>query len=72
MAVSGYSFADCRFVRNRRGIKFISNPFGNPISLNYSLFAIHLSAIFVWLWMMGMIFTTKLLDGLDGLCGGIA
>ncbi len=54
------------------GIKFISNPFGNPISLNYSLFAIHLSAIFVWLWMMGMIFTTKLLDGLDGLCGGIA
>ncbi len=54
------------------GIKFISNPFGAPISLDYSLFAIPMSAIFAWLWMMGMIFTTKLLDGLDGLCGGIA
>ena len=54
------------------GIKFLSTPFGNPISLNYSLFAIPFSAIFIWLWMMGMIFTTKFLDGLDGLCSGVA
>ena len=54
------------------GIKELSNPFGNPISLNYSLFAIPFSAIFIWLWMMGMIFTTKFLDGLDGLCSGVA
>jgi UDP-GlcNAc:undecaprenyl-phosphate GlcNAc-1-phosphate transferase len=26
----------------------------------------------MWLWMMGMIFTTKFLDGLDGLCAGIS
>ena len=53
------------------GIKFLSNPFGNPISLDYSLFAIPLSAVFIWLWIMGMTFTTKILDGLDGLCAGI-
>ena len=54
------------------GIKEISNPFGPPISIRYTLYAIPLSGILVWLWMMGMIFTTKLLDGLDGLCAGIA
>ncbi|MDR3642912.1 MAG: MraY family glycosyltransferase [Candidatus Doudnabacteria bacterium] len=57
------------------GITQISNPFGSPIFIGYSfsLFIIHYSlpAILVWLWMMGMIFTTKLLDGLDGLCGGV-
>jgi UDP-GlcNAc:undecaprenyl-phosphate/decaprenyl-phosphate GlcNAc-1-phosphate transferase len=53
------------------GIKFISNPFGNPISLDYLLFGLPFSGIFMWLWMMGMIFTTKFLDGLDGLCAGI-
>jgi UDP-GlcNAc:undecaprenyl-phosphate GlcNAc-1-phosphate transferase len=54
------------------GIKFISNPFGPAISLDYILLGLPLSAIFVWVWMMGMIFTTKLLDGLDGLAAGIA
>ncbi|MBI5530146.1 MAG: undecaprenyl/decaprenyl-phosphate alpha-N-acetylglucosaminyl 1-phosphate transferase [Candidatus Doudnabacteria bacterium] len=54
------------------GIKFISNPFGTAISLDYIFLGLPLSAIFVWVWMMGMIFTTKLLDGLDGLCAGIA
>ncbi len=53
------------------GIKEISNPFGNPISLNFSVLGIPFSAIFIWLWMMGMIFTTKILDGLDGLVAGI-
>lgn len=54
------------------GIKFLSDPFGNPISLDYAVLGLPLSGIFIWLWMMGMIFTTKILDGLDGLCGGIA
>ncbi len=58
------------------GIKQLSNPFGAPISLGFQLsiinYQLSISAIFIWLWMMGMIFTTKLLDGLDGLCGGIA
>src|SRR3989344_124595 len=54
------------------GIKYLSNPFGDPISLNYILLGIPLSGIVMWLWMMGMIFTTKFLDGLDGLCAGIS
>ena len=58
------------------GITQISNPFGGPINIGYnfqlSIINFQLSALLVWLWMMGMIFTTKLLDGLDGLCGGIA
>ena len=54
------------------GIKFISNPFGQPINLDYIFLGRPLSGIFIWVWMMGMIFTTKLLDGLDGLCAGIA
>ncbi len=57
------------------GIKFISNPFGEPIFIGqvFSIlnFQISLSAILVWAWLMGMIFTTKFLDGLDGLCGGV-
>lgn len=58
------------------GITQISNPFGNPIFIGYhfqlATFNFSLPAWLAWLWMMGMIFTTKLLDGLDGLCGGIA
>ncbi|MDE2312215.1 MAG: undecaprenyl/decaprenyl-phosphate alpha-N-acetylglucosaminyl 1-phosphate transferase [Patescibacteria group bacterium] len=57
------------------GIKFISNPFGAPINIGYHLgignWGLEISAVIMWLWMMGMIFTTKLLDGLDGLCGGV-
>ena len=53
------------------GIKFISNPFGPPLSLDYVLLGVPFSGIFMWFWMMGMIYTTKFLDGLDGLCSGI-
>ena len=57
------------------GITQISNPFGSPIFIGYNLslvtFNLSLSAVLVWLWMLGMIFTTKLLDGLDGLCSGV-
>jgi len=53
------------------GITQLSNPFGTPINLGWPVLGVPLSGIVMWLWMMGMIFTTKFLDGLDGLCGGI-
>jgi UDP-GlcNAc:undecaprenyl-phosphate GlcNAc-1-phosphate transferase len=54
------------------GIKHISNPFGAPISIDYNLFVFPLSGVVMWIYLMGMIFTTKFLDGLDGLCAGIS
>lgn len=53
------------------GIKFLSNPFGDPISLDFHLIGISGSGIFIFLWLVGMMFTTKFLDGLDGLVAGI-
>lgn len=53
------------------GIKFLSNPFGDPISLDFLVLGIPVSGIFIFLWMLGMMFTTKFLDGLDGLVAGI-
>jgi UDP-GlcNAc:undecaprenyl-phosphate/decaprenyl-phosphate GlcNAc-1-phosphate transferase len=53
------------------GITFISNPFGAPLSLKFAVLGLPASAIFSWLWLMGMTYTTKLLDGMDGLCSGI-
>jgi UDP-GlcNAc:undecaprenyl-phosphate GlcNAc-1-phosphate transferase len=57
------------------GIKFISNPFGGSVYIGQIVsivyFKFSLSALLVWIWLMGMIFTTKFLDGLDGLCSGI-
>lgn len=53
------------------GIKFISNPFGAPLSLDFLVLGLPASAIFIFIWMLGMMFTTKFLDGLDGLVAGI-
>lgn len=53
------------------GISFISNPFGEPISLKFAILGIPGAAIFSWFWLMGMTFTTKFLDGMDGLVSGI-
>ncbi len=57
------------------GITQLSNPFGGPIRIahdfQFLIFNFQLSAVLMWFWMMGMIFTTKFLDGLDGLCSGI-
>ncbi len=54
----------------------ISNPFGPAVNLNFGFsfysFYFSLSSVFVFFWLLGMIFTTKFLDGLDGLCSGIA
>jgi len=54
------------------GINQISNPFGAPINLAFKLIGIPFSAIFVFLFLIGMIYTTKFLDGMDGLASGIA
>ncbi len=53
------------------GITRLSNPFGAQINLSHIILGLPLSAIIIFVWMMGMMFTTKFLDGLDGLCGGI-
>lgn len=53
------------------GIKFISNPFGAPLNLDFHILFLPASGVFIFLWMLGMMFTTKFLDGLDGLVAGI-
>lgn len=44
----------------------ISNPLGDYLYLSGLL-----SVIFVGLWLLGMMYTTKLLDGVDGLVSGV-
>jgi len=46
-------------------IEKITNPLGGFFYLG------GLSGIFIFLWLMGMMYTTKLLDGIDGLVTGI-
>jgi len=55
-------------------IEKISNPFGEGlIYLDYWKLAdfFILSALLIFTWLMGMMYTTKLLDGLDGLVTGV-
>jgi UDP-GlcNAc:undecaprenyl-phosphate GlcNAc-1-phosphate transferase len=47
-------------------IESIANPFGAPISLGY------LALPFTVLWIVGVINAMNLIDGLDGLAGGVA
>jgi UDP-GlcNAc:undecaprenyl-phosphate GlcNAc-1-phosphate transferase len=53
------------------GITLISNPFGDPLSLKFLILGLPASGVFAWLWLMGMMFTTKFLDGIDGLVSGV-
>jgi len=46
----------------------LSNPFGGTIDLNTYFF---LSPLLISFWLLGMMYTTKLLDGVDGLVSGI-
>ena len=52
------------------GIEIIrlSNPFGGVIDLNKYFF---LSPLLISFWLLGMMYTTKLLDGVDGLVTGV-
>lgn len=54
------------------GINVLSNPFGNPINLNWHLIGIPAGGIFTFIFVLGMIYTTKFLDGMDGLASGIS
>jgi len=51
-------------------LNIIRNPFGGEINLNLYFQNFNLKDIFLFIWIMGMLFTTKFLDGLDGLCAG--
>lgn len=43
----------------------------NPISGDYIYLSSLVSGFFIFLWLMGSMYTTKLLDGLDGLVSGV-
>jgi len=47
----------------------LSNPFGGYFSLSTIAW---LSPVFISVWLLGMMYTTKLLDGVDGLVGGVS
>lgn len=64
------------------GVSYVSNPFGGLLFLDSLKFGAYnlgnqtitlgvWGSIFTFLWLMGMMYTTKLLDGLDGLASGI-
>ncbi len=64
------------------GIEKITNPFGGFLYFdtwqvylfsffNQDFYFTALSDIFIFLWLLGMMYTTKLLDGMDGLVTGI-
>lgn len=77
------SFAAIFVILGGVSIEKISNPFGGFIyldkfSFNFcsclgdaGTFSI-VSALIIFAWLMGMMYTTKILDGLDGLVGGVS
>lgn len=75
-------FAALAAIASGIGVSFITNPFGGLLYLNtvsIQLFVWHSTPyhltlwadLFTFLWLMGAMYTTKLLDGLDGLVSGI-
>jgi len=52
-------------------IEKITNPIGGFFYFNKAFLFISLSDIFIFLWLLGMMYTTKILDGLDGLVSGV-
>jgi len=64
------------------GVSYITNPVGGTYdleSIKFKLFEINnipyyfvlVADLFAFVWLMGMMYTTKFLDGLDGLVSGI-
>lgn len=45
----------------------LSNPFGAPLPLSARVLGVPLSGMVTGMWLMGLMYTTKLLDGVDGL-----
>ena len=65
------------------GVSVVTNPFGGVIRLDAFVIPVVtwdglpykltvLADLFTFVWLMGMTYTTKLLDGLDGLVAGLA
>lgn len=54
------------------GITILSNPLGGHFNLAFSVLGIRASAIFIFIFVLGMIYTTKFLDGMDGLASGVS
>jgi len=52
-------------------IGFVTNPFGATANAIFYISA-WLGSIIVFFWLMGMMYTAKFLDGLDGLVSGMA
>lgn len=55
-------------------IKYVTNPFmagTGPYGRSLLYFAPHFGALISFFWLLGIMYTTKLLDGLDGLVSGI-
>lgn len=50
------------------GLEKITNPLGGVLYLDYW----EIGSVLVFFWIMGMMYTTKILDGLDGLSTGIS
>lgn len=50
------------------GIREITNPFGGTLRLDSWVW---FPDLFTFVWLMGMMYTTKFLDGLDGLVSGL-
>jgi len=47
----------------------ITNPYGAPLDLKIISY---LSPVLISLWLLGLMYTTKLLDGVDGLVSGVS
>ena len=55
-------------------LSYINNPFGGVILLDAVKFLDYpvFGGVFVFVWILGMIYTTKFLDGMDGLVSGVS
>lgn len=55
-------------------LSYVNNPLGGAVLLDTMKIASYpvFGGLFIFIWMLGMIYTTKFLDGLDGLVSGIS
>ena len=51
-------------------ITYVTNPAGGILKIEHIWFG-YFSLILTFLWLLGMTYTTKLLDGIDGLASSI-
>lgn len=72
----GPILAVCIMVAAGLEIPFVTNPFGSGVldlgELPFGGAVVPTGGILIFLWLLGMMYTTKLLDGLDGLASSIS